>query len=307
MLDICLLGTGGTMPLPGRALTALMARYKGKSLLIDCGEGTQVAVREQGWSMKPIDMIFFTHFHADHITGLPGLLLTLGKQGRTETVQLIGPKGLAGYVRGLCVAAPELPYPLDIVEIQELEQTFFLDDLRVEAFAVDHSIPCYNYSLNVDRAGKFEVSRALAAGVEKRYWGRLQKGETIVLDGRCYTPDMVLGRARKGIKVTYCTDTRPTARIETYAAHANLFICEGMYGAEEQLEKAVENKHMTFREAAELAKKADARELWLTHYSPSLRDPQEYMDMVRGIFPHAVAPEGRRSIDLCFDTSETPG
>lgn len=300
MLEVCLLGTGGTMPLPGRALTALMARYQGKSLLIDCGEGTQVAIREQGWSMNPIDVIFFTHLHADHIIGLPGLLLTLAKQDRTDPVRLIGPSALGRYVYALRTVAPELPYEIEITEIEEPEQSFQLDGLRVEAFAADHSVPCYGYSLIIDRAGKFDLQRALALGIEKRYWGRLQKGETLVLDGKTFTPDMVLGKQRRGLKVTYCTDTRPSENVTRHAAGADLLICEGMYGAEDKMDKALKNKHMMCREAAETAKTAGVGELWLTHYSPAMADPQEYMDAVRAIFPNAVAPEGRRSVDLSF-------
>lgn len=300
MLDICLLGTGGTMPLPGRALTALMCRYQGKSLLIDCGEGTQVAVKERGWSLKPIDIIFFTHFHADHITGLPGFLLTMGNQGRIEPVRLIGPRGLTRYVRGLCMVAPELPFEVEIIEMEAAEQSFQMEDLQMEAFAVDHSIPCYGYSLSLKRSGKFDAQKALAAGIEKKYWSRLQKGETIQVGEQTFTPDMVLGPPRRGIKVTYCTDTRPTGSIERHAAHSDLFICEGIYGDEEKFDKAVEKKHMIYREAAWLAKKAQADRLWLTHYSPSMSDPQEHMDAVREIFPNAIAPENQESIELTF-------
>jgi len=300
MLNVCLLGTGGTMPLPGRALTALIVRYQGKSVLIDCGEGTQLAVREAGWSMKPIDAILFTHCHADHIAGLPGFLLTMGKQGRTETVRLIGPPGLAACVNGLRVVAPELPYEVEVTQLAQPEQSFFLDGLRVEAFAVDHAVPCCGYSLNVDRAGKFDPERAQAAGIAKQYWNRLQKGESVEAESGVYTPDMVLGAARKGLKVTYCTDTRPTQRIEQYAAGSDLFICEGMYGDEEKLDKAMENKHMLCREAAVLASRAAVGELWLTHYSPSMADPQIYLEGVRSIFPNTVFPEDRRSLELCF-------
>ena len=123
MLDICLLGTGGMMPLPRRWLTSLMLRYNGKSILIDCGEGTQLAIKEQGWSFNPIDVICFTHYHADHISGLPGLLLTMGNADRTEPVTMIGPKGLSRVVSSLRVIAPELPFDINFIELTENEQT----------------------------------------------------------------------------------------------------------------------------------------------------------------------------------------
>ena len=119
MLDVCLLGTSGMLPLPGRWLTSLLLRYNGSSMLIDCGEGTQIAIKEKGWSFHPIDVICFTHYHADHISGLPGLLLTIGNSDRTEPVTLIGPKGLSRVVSALRVIAPELPYELRFIELSE--------------------------------------------------------------------------------------------------------------------------------------------------------------------------------------------
>ena len=132
----------------------------------------------------------------------------------------------------------------------------------------------------------------------------MQKGETVEADGKVYTPDMVMGAPRKGIKLVYCTDTRPTASIAANAVGADLFICEGMYGEKDKQAKAVANKHMTFYEAARLAKEADVKEMWLTHYSPSLTRPEEYMNEVRRIFPRAVAGKDRKSIELDFEDEE---
>ncbi len=300
MLDICLLGTGGMMPLPHRWLTSLMARYNGTSILIDCGEGTQIAMKEKGWSPKPIDVICFTHFHADHISGLPGMLLTMGNAERTEPLLLIGPKGLTKIVNSLRVIAPELPFEINCLEIAEPEQAFSFDGFRIETYRVNHNVICYGYNIVVDRIGKFDVERAQALNIPRNYWNRLQKGEIIEIDGRVFTPDMVLGAARKGLKVTYCTDTRPTESIVKHAAEADLFICEGMYGEPDKVQKAKEYKHMTFYEAAEMAKNAGVRELWLTHYSPSLIRPEDYMQGVRKIFPNAVAARDGRSVDLMF-------
>lgn len=300
MLDVCLLGTGGMMPLPYRWLTALMVRYNGSSVLIDCGEGTQIAIKEKGWSFKPIDVICFTHYHGDHISGLPGLLLTMGNADRTEPLILIGPKGLERVANALRVIAPELPFPVKYIEITEQEQTFEMNGYRLKAFRVNHNVLCYGYTMEIDRAGKFDVDRARAAGIPQRYWGILQNGQNVEEDGTVYTPDMVLGPPRKGIKVAYCTDTRPTDSIRENAAASDLFICEGMYGEKDKLKKAKEYKHMTFYEAAQLAKDAQVKEMWLTHYSPSLTRPEEYMDEVRAIFPNAVAAKDRRTIELTF-------
>lgn len=289
------------MPLPYRWLTALMVRYNGSSLLIDCGEGTQIAIKEKGWSFKPIDVICFTHYHGDHISGLPGLLLTMGNADRTEPLTLVGPRGLERVVNALRVIAPELPFPIKYVEITEPEQTFEMNGYRLKAFRVNHNVLCYGYTMEVDRAGKFDVERATAAQIPQRYWGVLQKGETVEAEGQTYTPDMVLGPQRKGIKLTYCTDTRPTDSIRNNAKGSDLFICEGMYGEMDKQKKAKEYKHMTFYEAASLAKEADVGELWLTHYSPSLTRPEEYMDDVREIFPRAIAAKDRRTAELVFE------
>ena len=301
MLDICLLGTGGMMPLPYRWLTSMMARYNGKSILIDCGEGTQVAMKEKGWSPKPIDIICFTHYHADHISGLPGMLLTMGNAERTEPLLLIGPKGLTRVVNALRVIAPELPFSIECMEIEEKEQTFEFDGFSIHAFRVQHNVTCYGYTIQVNRAGRFDVEKAKAHNIEQRYWSRLQKGEIIETEQGTLTPDMVLGEARKGLKVTYCTDTRPTDSIRENAMDADLFICEGMYGEPDKAQKAIEHKHMTFYEAARIAKDAGVKELWLTHYSPSLTRPEEYLEEVRKIFSKTFTAKDGKSVDLLFE------
>lgn len=301
MLDVCLLGCGGMMPLPRRWLTALMTRYNGSSLLIDCGEGTQVAIKEKGWSFKPIDVICFTHYHGDHISGLPGLLLTMGNADRTEPLTLIGPKGLERVANALRVIAPELPFPIEYVEINGPEQVFEYAGYRITAFKVNHNVLCYGYRLEILRQGRFSPERAKEQEIPLKLWNPLQKGETIEQDGRIYTPDMVLGPARKGITVTYTTDTRPTDSIVKHASGADLFICEGMYGEEDRMDKAREHKHMTFTEAAVLARDAGAKELWLTHYSPSLIRPDDYMDDVRAIFPNAFPGKDGKSVDMMFE------
>lgn len=301
MLDVCLLGSGGMMPLPYRWLTSLMTRFNGSSLLIDCGEGTQIAIKEKGWSFKPIDVICFTHYHGDHISGLPGLLLTMGNAERKEPLTLIGPKGLERVVSALRVIAPELPFPIIYKEIEGAEQTFELNGYRLKAFRVNHNVLCYGYTMEIDRAGKFDVERAKEQEIPQKYWKHLQKGETIETENGILTPDMVLGPPRKGLKLTYTTDTRPTNSIRENAKDSDLFICEGMYGEKEKAAKAVEYKHMTFYEAAHLAKDAQVKEMWLTHYSPSLTRPEEYMDEVRRIFPEAKAGKDRMSRELAFE------
>lgn len=301
MLDVCLLGTGGMMPLPYRWLTSLMTRYNGSSLMVDCGEGTQIAVKEKGWSFKPVDIMCFTHYHADHISGLPGTLLTMGNAERTEPLTMIGPKGLERVVNALRVIAPELPFEIKFIELTEPEETIELKGYTIHAFRVNHNVTCYGYTLEISRAGRFSVEHALERQIPQKYWSRLQKGEIIEEEDKTYLPEMVLGPPRKGIKLTYCTDTRPTESIVKNAKDSDLFICEGMYAEKEKLAKAKQYKHMTFYEAAHLAKNAGVKEMWLTHFSPSLVRGEDYMDAVREIYPNAYLGKDGKSVTLDFE------
>lgn len=305
MIDVCLLGTGGMMPLPNRLLTSLFVKYNGRGILIDCGEATQIAMKKKGISSKPIDVICFTHYHADHISGLPGLLLTMGNAERTEPLLMVGPKGLERVVNSLRVIAPELPFEIRFKELSGDEVSFDLEgnpEFTIKAFKVNHNVICYGYTMSLKRQGKFNVDAANAAGIDRKYWNALQKGETITLeDGVVYTPDMVLGSERKGIKLTYTTDTRPTDSIVKNAKDSDLFICEGMYGEQDKLAKAKEHKHMTFAEAAKLAKNAQVKEMWLTHYSPSLVNPKDFLPETKKIFEKTVAAKDGRSLTLRFE------
>lgn len=303
MLDVCLLGTGGMMPLPYRWLTSLMMRIGGSNILIDCGEGTQIAIKEKGWSPNPIDVICFTHYHADHISGLPGLLLSIGNSDRTDPITMIGPRGLERVVSSLRIIAPELPFDIKFLEIEGARAIFSFNGYEIDAFKVSHNVTCYGYSLRVPRIGRFDADKAKELGIPLPYWSRLQKGETITDETGSYTPDMVIGPARRGLKVTYCTDSRPVPVISEMASGADLFICEGMYGEPGMEEKAREHKHMTFYEAAKLARSAEPspKEMWLTHYSPSLSYPKDYEKEVRKIFRNTHVAKDGRSVSLMFE------
>ena len=304
MLDVCLLGTAGMMPLPNRWLTSLLTRYNGSNILIDCGEGTQIALKESGWSPNPVDVILFTHFHADHISGLPGMLLSMANADRTEPVLLVGPRGLEKVVKSLLVIAGGLPFELHFRELKEKNETIVINGYTINAFKVNHNVPCYGYSISISRLGKFDATKAKELNIPVNLWNRLQHGGTVEFEGNIYQPDMVMGPERKGLKVTYSTDSRPCEAIVNAAKESDLFICEGMYGEKDKLQSAKDKKHMTFYEAAQLAKEAKVQELWLTHFSPSLMNPKQYMNEVRDIFGNSHLGKDNMKKELAYKEEE---
>ena len=209
--------------------------------------------------------------------------------------------GLERVVGALRTIAPELPFPLRFIELSEPREQFQIGPYVIDAYKVNHNVTCYGYSISIPRKGRFDVERARQQQIPQKYWNRLQKGETVESeDGRVLTSNMILGEPRPGIKLTYCTDTRPVPAISEHAKNADLFICEGMYGEEGKEKKAREYKHMTFYEAAHLAKDADVKQMWLTHYSPSLVRAEEFMGKVKSIFPRAKAGKDGKTITLDF-------
>jgi len=347
MIDVALLGTGGMMPLPGRFLSSMLCRINGKMILVDCGEGTQVSLRLLGWGFKQIDIICITHFHGDHVSGLPGLLLTMANAERTEPLKIFGPTGLAHVVKSLCVIAQDLPFDLEFTEwpkhppnsykphisshnnspinhnsapsnhnlgedtggnpIESTPSDYFhtyTDDMFIiKALPLWHRTPCFGYSFELLRRGKFDPARAKAQDIPLKFWSALQKQteESIVYNGKTYCSDMVLGPPRKGLKLVFCTDTRPVPAMAHFAKDADLLICEGLYGDEERQEKAAARKHMSFMEAAEVAKAANAKELWLTHFSPAMPDPYNYLKSATDIFPNSVIGKDRMNKTLKYE------
>lgn len=284
MLDVCLLGTGGTMPLKNRWLSSALFRFNGHCILADCGEGTQIALKCAGFTFKPIDVICLTHFHADHVSGLPGMLLSMGNEGRFDPVLIIGPRGTRKIVSALRIIAPGLPFDIEIAEVENHEETFYFDGYTVTAFRVKHAVECLGYRIDIPRAGKFDAEKANSNNVPMKLWGTLQKEPEAEYEGRIYTSDMVLGPQRKGIRAVFCTDTRPTESIEYNCTDADLAILEGMYGSDDKESRAKEAMHMTFAEAANIAKRANVGRLWLTHFSPSMPNPEDYLDDAISVF-----------------------
>ena len=305
MIDLVLLGCGGNVPMPNRNLSSLFINYKGKKILIDCGEGTQVSMRMKNCGFKDVDLILITHLHGDHIIGLIGLLSTMGNSGKTEDLTIVGPKGIIETMKAIKVLVEYLPYKLIIIENPDksftLEDHPTFKDLEISTLELDHSTECLGYSLYFKRSPKFNAKKAKLNNVPKHLWSRLQKCDSVFYDGKMYTSNMVFGDERKGIKVSFVTDTRFLLTIPDFIKDSDLFVCEAMYGDDMDISKAVKNKHMTFTEAANLASLGKVKQLLLTHFSPSLENPHEYLENATRIFPNTIVGEDRLSLSLNYE------
>ena len=304
MADICLLGTGGMMPLKDRFLTSLYAEYNGKAVLIDCGEGTQVAIAKHGLKLSRIELILITHCHADHVAGLPGLLLSIGNSSRTQPLYIAAPESCLKTVESLMSVCGALPYEVKTVGFpDDISYTFRADMvdpmLSVRTMPLSHRVSCLGYSLMLKKKPPFLPNNARAIGVPVELWKKLHNGETVVLeDGTRVPPEAVTGDRRPPMKITYTTDTLPLDDIFIFAENADLFVCEGMYGLPEKKESMNEKMHMLMQDACRIAKEANAKRLWLTHYSPAEKDPSVYAEELRKIFPDAVVTEDGAKITL---------
>lgn len=304
MVEITLLGCGGSMPVPNRFLSSLLINYRGRKILIDCGEGTQVSMKIANCGFKTIDYICITHLHGDHIIGLPGILSTIGNCGRTEMLTIIGPKGIKEVIDAFRLIVRELPYDVNIIENPKedilVSNNYINKDIIISTLEVDHSTSCIAYSFYIKRKAKFDIEKAIKNNVPKVLWSKLQNGREIKLDGKIYTKDMVLGQPRKGIKLSFVTDTRPIKEIVDFVDNSDLLVCEGMYGDDSDLERAIKNKHMTFRESATIAKQSNVEAMVLTHFSPIIKDPNMYIENAMEVFENTIIGTDRLKLDLLF-------
>ena len=311
MVDLVLLGTGGGIPMPFRNLASMLISYKGRKILIDCGEGTQVSMRIAKCGFKSIDVICITHCHGDHIIGLPGLLSTMGNSGREEEVLIIGPEGINKVIEGLSVVCPYLPYNIRVIENPKSKIKFSLNnkmeeqivnpEIEIDTISLEHSTSCIGYKFNINRKPKFDIDKAIRNNVPKILWNKLQKNENVIFEENLYTSDMVLAKERKGISLCYITDSRPIDSIKDFINECDLFICEGTYGDDDDLEKAVKNKHMTFREAALLAYSGNVKNLILTHFTSAMLEPQMYIKNANEVFENVIIGEDRMTKSINFE------
>lgn len=297
MIDLCLLGTGGMMPLPERPLSSLLVRIRGDLLLFDCGEGTQIAWRRAGWPFRPTRVILLSHLHADHVAGLPGVLFSVAHAGRTEPLTIVGPERTHEVATNLASIVGWVPFEVRVVELQGGESLQLDDDVRLDTLLLRHRSHCLGYSISIARAPRFDPRRATELGVPVQDWKRLQAGETV----GAVRPEQVSGPPRRGLKLSLITDTRAFDGIVPFVRDSDLLLCEAMYADDADREKAEERGHMTARQAAWIAREAGVRRLWLTHFSPSVTDPTELAGPAGEEFPGAVIGVPGMTTTLRFD------
>ena len=306
MIDVTLLGTSALLPLPNRALTAAVLFCSGHSILFDCGEGTQTAARRAGVSLMKTDLIALTHYHGDHIFGLLGLMQTMHSLGRTEILYITGPAGLEEtlapilkLVRWTDYEIKLLPFPPEGLRLADLVHGW-AHEAKLSAFPTEHFVSSQGYCFTLGRAGKFMPQRAQELNVPINLWSVLQKGQSVQVGDEIIYPEQVLGAPRRGLKFVFSGDTRKCDSLIEAAKDADLLICEGTYGKNESAEVAFKHGHMIFAHAAEVAKAANVKTLWLAHFSQKMPDPRQYLPNATEIFPNTICGRDGMSTTLKF-------
>lgn len=300
MIDALLLGTGGMMPLVDRYLSALLIRCEGDMTLFDCGEGTQVPMRESGWGFKRLSSIVLSHLHADHVMGMTGVLFSVGNAGRSEPLTIYGPPGTLAVAQALTIVVPGLPFEVMVHEIEAGERLRLPAGIELSVGQAEHRDRCFFYRVDRARDRRFDVDRARAAGIPVRYWSRLQGGESIEWDGDRFAPEAFMGPERTGVSLGFVTDSRPVEEMAELLQGVDLLVCEGTYGDDADLEKAISKTHMTFREAATIAHDAHAGALWLTHFSPAVADPDLFLGNASSVFANTTVGYSGLETTLAF-------
>jgi ribonuclease Z len=302
MLSLTFLGTGASVPTLDRNVAGLAVQREGEVLLFDCGEGNQRQMMRYGVGFT-FKEIFFTHYHADHMLGVTGLLRTMGLQDRTAPVTLYGPKGAQRVLR----AAVELgiernKFPIEIVEIKAGDR-LHRDEYDIVVFETQHRADTVGFALaEHTRLGRFNPERARELGIpEGPLWGQLHRGKPVQLpDGRTVEPADLVGQPRPGRTLVYTGDTRPHIPVIEAARGADLLVHEATFGGDE-LERAMETGHSTAAEAARVALEAGVRQLVLTHISSRYnRDASELLAEARAVFPASTIARDGMVVDVPY-------
>ncbi len=304
-LEAFILGCGGMMPLPYRHLTSVLLRREGNLFLFDCGEGTQVSLRRLNLKWKKIDAIFISHTHADHVTGLPGILMLTAQVDRTEPLYIYGPPKIKEYVEtSRKVLDMYINYPIVVKEITAPCVVHSGKDFYIRAFPLEHTKTCVGYTLEeLDRPGEFNPDKARELGVPVGpLWAQLQQGfEVQAADGSIVKPEQVLGPKRSGRKFSFVTDTLYKNSIADEVRGSDLLICEGMF-ENELIDQAKEKKHMTASQAARIASDANVRRMCMIHYSPRYtdRELEKLLQQAKEVWPKAELSRDRMNIEIPY-------
>lgn len=304
MTKVTLLGTSGMLPLKDRFMTSAYIEHDGHAILVDCGEATQIAMRQFGVKMNKIDAIMLTHEHGDHTLGLPGLLLSMGSGGRVAPVDLFYPQAAEMAVKGLLCSCPTPGFALRLNPLPDGEAAGFAyptvdENLTVSTIVLQHSTVCLGYRFRFDKKPAFQPSKAKKLNIPVHFYKTLHGGQSVTLpDGRIIAPEQVLGPPKSPTVIVSVTDSIPLPTIAAFAQNADLFICEGMYGDKGMKQAMDEKGHMLMQDACKIAKEANVKTLFLTHYSPANVEPWEYEEELRAIFPNVIISHDGESIEL---------
>jgi ribonuclease Z len=303
-MEVFVLGTGGMMPLPGRSLTSILLRREGELLLFDCGEGTQVSLRRLNLRWKKISVVFVSHTHADHVTGIPGIMMLSSQVEREEPLYVIGPPRIREYVEASRrILDMYINYEIIVQEVWGEGVVYEGGGYRVRSFPLSHSKPCLAYALEEEkRPGVFRPERAQELGVPRGpLWSVLQSGAPVQVEGREVRPEQVMGQPRPGRKVSYLTDTTLVPGSAGFVAGSDLLICEGMF-AEELAKDALDKKHLTARQAAQIAREGGVKRLGLIHYSPRYteRELKALLREAREVFPNAFLTRDLQTLEIAY-------
>lgn len=305
-MEAFVLGCGGMMPLPYRHLTSVLLRRKGDLFLFDCGEGTQVSLKRLNLKWKKIDAIFISHTHADHVTGLPGILMLNSQVERTEPLYIYGPPKVKEYVEtSRSVLDMYINYPIVVKEIKAPCVVHEGDGFYVRAFPLEHTKTCVGYTLEeLDRPGAFNPEKAMALGIKPGpLFGKLQRGEEITLEnGKVIKPGDVMGEKRSGRKFSFVTDTLYLPSIAKEVQGSDLLICEGMF-SDDCADQAKEKKHMTSRQAGIIARDSHSKRMAMIHYSPRYTDKELplLLKQAQEVYPNAELTRDRMIFEIPFE------
>lgn len=305
-MEAFILGCGGMQPLPYRHLTSVLLRRDGDLFLFDGGEGTQVSLKRLNLKWKKINAIFVSHTHADHVTGLPGIMMLSSQVDRSEPLYIYGPPKIAEYIEtSRQVLDMYINYPVIVKEITEPGIVHEENDFVIRAFPLKHTKTCVGYTLEEKpRPGEFNPEKAKELNVPVGpLWSKLQNGESVKsLDGKIINPEDVLGKPRKGRKFSYVTDTLYLDSIAQEVRDSDLLICESMF-EHSLLDQAKEKKHMTAIQAATIAKNSNSKKMAMIHYSPRYTDKELAIleEEAKSIYPGAILSKDRMCFEIPFE------